>query len=33
MTLLMAARSLVWWPLHPLGYAIGPIAIVDHPAL
>ena len=31
MTLLMAARSLyLWWPLHPLGYAIGPIAIMDH---
>ena len=30
MTLLMAARWLyVWWPLHPLGYAIGPIWIID----
>ena len=30
MTLLMVARWLyVWWPLHPLGYAIGPIWIID----
>jgi hypothetical protein len=28
---LMAARWLyVWWPLHPLGYVIGPIWIMDH---
>ena len=31
MTLLMIARRLyVWWPLHPVGYAIGPIWIMDH---
>jgi len=30
MTLLMAARWLyIWWPLHPLGYVIGPIWIID----
>ena len=30
MALLMVARWLyVWWPLHPLGYAIGPIWIID----
>ena len=30
MTLLMVARWFyVWWPLHPLGYAIGPIWIID----
>ena len=30
MTLLMVVRWLyVWWPLHPLGYAIGPIWIID----
>jgi len=29
MTLLMAARWLyIWWPLHPLGYVIGPIWII-----
>ena len=28
---LMVARLLyVWWPFHPLGYAIGPIWIMDH---
>lgn len=28
---LMVARWLyLWWPLHPLGYAIGPIWIMDH---
>jgi len=28
---LMAARWLyLWWPLHPLGYVIGPIWIMDH---
>ena len=28
---LMVARLLyIWWPLHPLGYAIGPIWIMDH---
>ena len=28
---LMVARWLyVWWPLHPLGYVIGPIWIMDH---
>ena len=28
---LMVARWLyIWWPLHPLGYAIGPIWIMDH---
>jgi hypothetical protein len=31
MTALMAARWFyVWWPLHPLGYVIGPIWIMDH---
>ena len=31
MLALMVARLLyVWWPLHPLGYAIGPIWIMDH---
>ena len=31
MTALMVARWLyVWWPLHPLGYVIGPIWIMDH---
>ena len=31
MTGLMVARWLyVWWPLHPLGYVIGPIWIMDH---
>jgi hypothetical protein len=31
MLLLMVARwSFVWWPLHPLGYPIGPIWIMDH---
>jgi hypothetical protein len=31
MAALMAARWLyVWWPLHPLGYVIGPIWIMDH---
>ena len=31
MTGLMAARWFyLWWPLHPLGYMIGPIWIMDH---
>ena len=31
MTLLTVARSLyTWWPLHPLGYAIGPELLMDH---
>jgi len=31
MTLLMVARwRYSWWPLHPLGYPIGPIWIMDH---
>ena len=31
MTGLMAARWFyIWWPLHPLGYVIGPIWIMDH---
>jgi hypothetical protein len=31
MTGLMVARWLyLWWPLHPLGYVIGPIWIMDH---
>ena len=31
MTGLMAARWFyLWWPLHPLGYVIGPIWIMDH---
>jgi hypothetical protein len=31
MLMLMLARwYYVWWPLHPLGYPIGPIVIMDH---
>jgi hypothetical protein len=31
MSALMAARWFyLWWPLHPLGYVIGPIWIMDH---
>ena len=31
MLLLMLARwYYVWWPLHPLGYPIGPTGIMDH---
>jgi len=31
MALLMAARwRYIWWPLHPLGYPISPIVIMDH---
>ena len=31
MSLLMMLRTLfVWWPLHPLGYAIGTIGVLDH---
>jgi len=31
MTLLTVARWLYpWWPLHPLGYVIGPVWIMDH---
>ena len=31
MLLLMLARwHYIWWPLHPLGYPIGPIWIMDH---
>ncbi|NKB71095.1 MAG: hypothetical protein GKR89_28835 [Candidatus Latescibacteria bacterium] len=31
MSLLMAARwRFIGWPLHPLGYPIGPIWIMDH---
>ena len=28
--LMVARRVYLWWPFHPLGYAIGPVWIMDH---